>query len=330
MVTKFAALVASLLVFSALPLCGQAAASQWLIDTMAGKWEVRDHGRTHVMGKYEVLTPSSRIRCVELPCELTYSTATGQSKPYPFKQAAKLRLNQWIAVPAPIEPAVVPRPIQFQEIIGQAGVRGGRRKTTPTCHGELPILAPACGETIDVSDFTVRWVPRASEAGKVFTLFIGGADASERKRWNSLHSDAGEFRLKSVEDYLARLQLPDRATDVTVRLMRSETLDAVRLVRVPSVADAAVYRKKLQSLSLLPDLPRNLAILEVYLTLGMWSKAAHVARALLQDAPDSLEIRQFALVGLCASDFAEDVASLRASLKDAGITGLCEAEGPDR
>jgi hypothetical protein len=133
-----------------------------------------------------------------------------------------------------------------------------------------------------------------------------------------------------VEDYLARLQLPDRATDVTVRLMRSEAADAVRLVRVPSTADDAEYRKKVQSLSILSDLPRNLALLELCLKLSMWSKAAGIALSLLQDAPDSLEIHQFALVGLCASDFAEDVARLRVSLKDAGVTGLCESEGPTR
>jgi len=120
--------------------------------------------------------------------------------------------------------------------------------------------------------------------------------------------------------------LPDRVSDVTIRLMRTEGFDAVRLLHLPSRADDATYRKKLSALSLLPDLARNLALLDEFLRMGMWSRAADVARELLRDAPQSVETRKYALVGLCGSDFADEIARLRSSLRDAGVTGLCEPE----
>jgi hypothetical protein len=75
---------------------------------------------------------------------------------------------------------------------------------------------------------------RPADAGKLYTLFVGSADSSERRRWNSISADTGRFELKAMQQYLADLQSPNRAVDVTIRLMRTETLDAVRLVQLPS------------------------------------------------------------------------------------------------
>jgi len=58
----------------------------------------------------------------------------------------------------------------------------------------------------------------------------------------------------------------------------------------------------------------------------MYSKAAAVARTLLREVPDSLEVRKYALIGLCGSDFAEDIARLRTSLQSAGVEGICAAD----
>jgi hypothetical protein len=313
-------------------LSAQEVSKQWFIESMAGTWEVQEEGRPArlMSGKYEVLTPACRVRCLELPCELSYSVDSGHGKevkPMPWLQPAKRRLKQWLPVPTPTDPPVAPTSTEVQQIIGKPFARGGTWKNSPACTGMLPLLRPSCGETIDLEDFRLQWTPPPAEAGKLFTLFAGGMDSSERKRWNSIPADAGTFRDESLRAYLTDLQLPDQATDVTIRLMRTETLDAVRLLRLPSRADDAEYRKRLKTISVWPALSRNLELLALYLSRGMWSKAADVSRELLRDAPDSLEIRKYALVGFCRSDFADDVARLRHSLKDDGVTGFCNPEG---
>jgi hypothetical protein len=61
----------------------------------------------------------------------------------------------------------------------------------------------------------------------------------------------------------------------------------------------------------------------------MWSRAAEMSEQLLRDAPHSIEIKKYALIGLCHSDLADRIAQLRSSLKDAGVTGLCDAPGAE-
>jgi hypothetical protein len=310
---------------------GQKDNQQWLIEEIVGRWQVQEPGQpARPMAKYEVLTPACKVRCLDpvgSPCSLQAYAAPGNKVQVPLPVPTRKKpdqLQQWMDVPVPGAPPVPRMAIEMQETIGKAGVRGGVAKGGVGCSGDLPLLSPTCGETIDAADFKLEWTPRPSEAGKAFTLLVGGSDSSERKRWNLIPADAGEFQNEDTSKFLASLELPDRPTDVTLRLMRTEDLDAVRLVRLPSRADDGEYRNKLQTLSLQPELTRRLGLLDHYLKVGMWRKASEIARELLQDAPDSVEIRKYALVGFCGSDFAEEIARLRNSLADAGVSGFCE------
>jgi hypothetical protein len=310
---------------------GQEATQQLLIERIGGKWEVQAPGQSPrpMGGKYDVLTTAFKIHCLELPCSLSYSTEReGKivTDELVFPIPPKRLLTQWILVPAPKDPPVARMAAELQQIIGRIGIRGGASKASPACSGDLQLVSPSCGETVDAADFRLKWINRPTEAGKALTLLVNGADSSERRRWDFISADAGEFRDASLGEYLASLQLPDRATDVTIRLMRTESFSAVRLLSLLSRADYAEYQKKLTAWSLLPDLARNLKLLEQFLRMRMWSRAADIARELLRNAPESLEIRKYALVGLCGSDFADDIAKLRSSLKDAGVTGFCESE----
>ncbi len=323
-------------------LCGSGLAQtrepQWLIEGVQGKWKVLvQNGTSYDMAKYEILTLASKIQCIAAPCVLTaYSLDTAREEEIPLSLPVERRLGQVVSIKLPVAgktagvqaSADAPVPRSFQALMNNTGFRAGRTKGTGdlVCRGELPLASPICGETIDVTDFSLRWTPRPSEAGKVFTLFVGGADSSERKRWNSVSADAGDFRVKALNDYLTSLELPDSLNAVSIRLMRTESLDAIRLVNVPSKADDAEYRKRLQAISSMPDLPRTLWSIEETLKMKMWSKAALISQQLLRDAPDSLEIRKYALAGLCQSDMADEIARLRNSLKDAGVTGVCDAE----
>jgi len=310
----------------------QAVTALWLIqNTDGGEWSVQEGSqKARAMDKFEVLTRTDRIVCRKAPCTLLYSTEAGGTNPFPPPPFKALRVGESFAIPAP--PAQADPPAgrwasDFQEIIASVGVRGGRRKDSPTCFGELALVAPSCGEMLDAEDFTVRWVPSA-EAGKTLTLMVGGADSSERRRWNVPTAD-GMFKSRVLDDYLVSLELPDRPTDVTIRLMRTESLSATRLVRLPSRADDVEFRKKLKSAALLSELHRNLSVLEALLRMRMWSRAAEMSEQLLRDAPHSIEIKKYALIGLCHSDLADRIAQLRSSLKDAGVTGLCDAAGAE-
>lgn len=324
MFLKQVAVGGGLAVFLSLSAAAQSTSNQWLIERVTGSWEVREGQRVRrIGGKFDVLTVGSQVRCVAGPCQLEYSVDGGPAKPLFPKPPA---LSQWVAVPQPKEPPVARTAADMQRIIGSIGVRGGADKSGPGCGGDLPLRMPACNETVDPTQFKLEWTPRSTEAGRLFTLLLGSVDSSQKRRW-TVASDAGQFQDKALEQYLADLQLPDRATDVTVRLMRTESFDAVRLVRLRSRADTTELQRKLQSFGRLTDLARQLATLEEFLKLEMWSSAASVSLSLLRDAPDSLEVWKYALVGLCGSDFADEIAKLRSALRDAGVAGLCEAEG---
>jgi hypothetical protein len=304
----------------------QTANEQWLIERVEGGWEVRSgKNATREIGRYEVLTPSDQVRCVKPPCRLMYSTSSGELRVFPLPRANARTLPQWTRVPSP--PAAERLPAYLSDEAAEIGVRGGRKKDHPACVGDLPLQAPGCRDVIGTHGLKLRWSAIPSEAGKSLSLVVGGTDSYERRRWNAIPADAGEFEHQSLNEYLGTLQLADRPTDVTIRLMRSERLSAVRMVHLISRADEDILRRKMQNLAALPDLARSLALVDEYLARDMVSSAAELALGLLRDAPDSLAIQKLALIGLCRSDFADEIARLRDTLGRAGVKGLCDPEG---
>jgi hypothetical protein len=313
------------LLLCASPAWAQIGGRQIVIEEVQGKWQARDSSqRTRAIGTFDVLTTVDKVRCSATPCTLFYATVDGSTKPLPLPQPAT-RLGQWVGVAAPADSSPGPAPPGLQELIAKIGSRGGRRKDTPVCSGSIRLLTPGCGELIDPAEFKLQWSRTQPELGKTLTVLVGGTDSSQKRRWNSIDATSGEFQAQSLNEYLTSLELPDRSTDVTIRLMRSENLDAIRLVRLPSRAEDSELRGNLRILSALPPLSRHLQTLEKYLGLGMWSKAAELSQQLLRNAPDSPEIRKFALVGFCRSDFADDIAQLRSTMKDSG-NGLCSSD----
>jgi hypothetical protein len=293
---------------------------QYLIERVGGQWEVREKGKDRPLAdKYDVITTACQVRCKKAPCTLEYSTDS-VAKPVFEKPPV---VGRWLPVPRPTEPPVAPSAVDIQQLIAAAGVRGGAKKDSPTCGGDLLLLAPRCGELIDPVGFAVRWTPRPADAGKLYGLILGPTDSTDRRRWN-MNADAGAFQSKVVQDYLTSLRLADRPTDISLRLMRTENLDAFRQVRLMGIADEAEYRRTLRTFDQLAELPRQLSYLQQYLKMEMWSKAAEISRSLLEVAPESLEIRKYALIGYCGSDFTEETARLRGALRDAGVKGICE------
>jgi len=299
---------------------------QWLIESVQGRWEVRHGGKQpHSMNRFDVLTAQDSVRCLSLPCQLMYATPEGRTRALPLPTPASARLNKWLSVPTPTGSPAGPSAAALYAVIGKLGTRGGRQKASPTCSGDLPLLAPTCGELIDPIGFTVQWAPIPTQSGKALILLVSAADSSEKKRSDPFSVDALEYSSPKIDAFLSGLELPDRPVDVTIRLMRTESLDAIRMVHLPSKADDVEYRKKITALSTLPPLSQRLALMHEYLTRGMWTKSAEVSQQLLKEAPYSLEMEKFAIVGFCHSDFAGEIARLRTLLKEAGVKGLCDS-----
>jgi len=304
---------------------GSSAQGQYLIEHMDGGWEVRAKGQKErpVGDRFDVITTADQVRCVKAPCVLEYSTE-GSPKPLFASTAAP---SGWMTVPPPTGSPVVQTAVGMQQLVSRTDASAVAEKGDTACSGDLQLLAPRCREMLDTLDVRLRWTPRPADAGKTYTLLVGATDSSERRRWNGIKADDGEFASGTLQEYLASLQRPNRAVDITLRLMRTENLDAIRYVRIQSTADEAEHRRVLQQLGSLAELPRLLGSLQEFLKMGMWSRAADVSRTLLETAPSSVELQKYALVGLCGSDFVDDIAKLRRSLRAAGVSGLCEPAG---
>jgi len=301
----------------------QNANDQWLIVEAKGDVQVSHRGeKPSAIGRYDVVTRKSRLFCGKPPCSLGYySPADAKVVTVSLNRAQSSFDEMKVSRPAPINAKGFD---EFVELLATKAVPAGRRKNTPTCHGDLPLTAPTCGETIEPEEFTIRWEPQTSEPATTYTLLVGSADSSERRRWNGLSSATGEFSSLAVLQHLRRLQVRDRPTDVTIRLMRTSTLDAVRLVRLASRAEQDERRRRREERAQMPSLPRQLSDLKDYIEAEMWSRAADISRQLLRDAPRSIEIQKYALVGLCHSGEASEIVRLRSALKKVGTTGICE------
>jgi hypothetical protein len=338
-------LVAGVLLSLSLPVDAQSSGYQWLIERTEGKWEVQDEGQAPraLAVKYEVLIPSSKVRCVaaaETPgapprpatkkkapdppnCVLKYAMSDGQTANLPLKP----KLNVWIPLSDIAPPEGPPVAPTSAELLLRGGRRAGRNKAADGCGGALPLQTPQCGETIDPTDFKLRWTSIPEEQGKFLTLVVGSIDSSERKRWNGIPIAAGEFSSETLTKFLSGLQ-GDHEADVTFRLMRSEKLDAVRMIRLPSQAEEAAHHKELTVASQMPDLSRNLKFLSEYVRSGMWSKAADIAEQLRKDAPESPEVLKFALVGFCQASSTDQIEAVRRSLTSLGVNASCEGPAP--
>src|SRR5437762_5181890 len=83
-------------------LMGDGPAAQWLIESAEGKWEVQSaKAPARPMARFDLLTSQDQVRCVQLPCTLTYFSEDHGSDRLEFNPPARTRLGKWIPMPSP-------------------------------------------------------------------------------------------------------------------------------------------------------------------------------------------------------------------------------------
>lgn len=233
----------------------------------------------------------------------------------------------WVSLKTlkPPPPAVLPATSselakKFMRATGAGGSRGGSG-----CGGDLQLKEPTCGETIDVSTFTIRWNPVSS--GGV-AILVERADGEAARFRGTANDSEGEFSAANLTAFLRRIQQESDAVDITVRVMAEGGKNAVRLVRVPPSSRSNDYEDRVKALGTGGGVPTIVTRMSLALEESMWSRAAEEARTLIPLAVGTAPALEYAVVGICQSDFQEEKALLRKSLRGARYDELCSASAP--
>jgi hypothetical protein len=305
---------------------------------------VRRPGYEHALtAKYNQLRPSDEVFC-RAPIGRVNSTSRGAAAetgevcslwfitadaPKPQKLTDKIPHNRWVLlssikdVPVPIQ--LVKSSRELLEEMGNKTKREGLSKGSG-CSGSLPLVAPACRDTIDLNDFSVEWTDPAG-GGTYATLFVETIDElqSRSMRFDRIPLAAHRYESDRLRKYLEDIQKDTAPTSVSMRLSQSQNVEATRIVTVPSRVEQKGFHDELQMIKAQHALVRDIAVLSVYINFGCWSKAGKQARELLALAPDDEIVKTYALIGFCQSGYSRETEELRTSLKRLGITGICPA-----
>lgn len=205
--------------------------------------------------------------------------------------------------------------------------RGGVDKASG-CTGVLPVVAPACLETIDIDDFAIEW-SAGSIRGTYASLFI---DTRDERQTRSMRLDRIALREHRFSDprikrFLEDVQRDDQPTSVLIRLSQAQGVEAIRVITVPSKIEQNGYRAELAKIDAQQPAIRQIGALSVYIKFALWTKAALQARELLVLEPDDEFIKAYALVGFCQSGYTHETETLRTSLRAQGTNDICPVGG---
>ena len=83
------------------------------------------------------------------------------------------------------------------------------------------------------------------------------------------------------------------------------------------------YQSKIRQIETVDPFLRAFELMSLAMDEKMWSKAAEEASHLLDLAPGSVELQEYALAGLCQSDFEEEKIELRRRLRKSTYDSIC-------
>lgn len=289
----------------------------WLVGQIKGSWEYRDAaGRERpVKGKYDSLQTSGEVRCMETDlrqCELRYLNdprlETTLKLPVPLKlTGAWIRLKGLPPPPNAVLP--VTSAALVQKFTGHT--RPGGSRAVSGCGGTFPLWVPACGENLDLSDFSLRWQPPAEGSTGKLLVIVQRVDDTTASIRDAGPVVTGEFSSARITDFLRKQQSRNATVAVTVTVKADAERSAVRLVNIPPLARTKEYESRVRQLPYPDPLVRGIATISLAMDEQMWSRAAEEASRLMDLVSDSPPLLEFAMAGLCQSGFEDDKGEAR-------------------
>ena len=319
------------LIAVASPVAGQGqSGSYWLITRVTGKWDYRvgSSQPRRLTGSYDYLVPAGRVRCLETDlrnCDLQYlsSPTTKATK----KLAVPLQPGgAWVSLKSltPPPPPVLPATSRDLAAKMRRFTRPGGSRAASGCEGDLPLEAPACGENIDINDFRVRWTPSPGRPGRRLALIVEKADDKSRMFREQFVEASGEFADARLNDFLRELQGRTDPTDIVVKVIDGSR-SALRLIHIPPGSQTDDYKSLVDQIGSPNPVVRSVSVISLALDRDMWSRAAFEARRLIELAGSSPPLMEYALAGMCQSDFEGEKSRLRKLFSASTYDRICFA-----
>ena len=321
-------LVALLVVASPALVLGQGG-SYWLIKDVAGRWEYREGTgeRRPLTGKYDHLVTNGQVRCLETDlrrCELRYLIDPRSTETRKLEVVLQ-QSGQWVSLrnlkpppPPVLKTTSADLAAKFKQITRAGGSRAGSG-----CGGDFPLKAPACGENIDIADFRVHWQPTAADPAGKLSVLVEQVDGISTLFRRETSASTGEFADAGLNAFLRKLQGQNEAVDITVSVIAEGGRRAMRLVHIPPSSQTDQYESRVTEIASPDAFVTGVARMSLAMDAGMFSRAAEEACRLMDLAGGSPSLLEYALAGLCQSDFQDERARLRRLVPERQYNRIC-------
>jgi hypothetical protein len=303
----------------------------WLIGEITGRWEYRvgTAAPEPLTKRYTALVPAGQLRCQETDlarCELRFLVDPRSG----VTERLDVRLEQtgkWVNLrgltppPPPVVPTTATELVKkFTRV-----TRAGGSRSVSGCGGDFPLRAPVCGENVDASGLTVRWAPAGEDASSKLMVLVERVDGQPQRFRGTASESAGAFADETLDRFLHKVQAPNEAVDVVVRVQADGGRNAVRLVHLLPASRTEPFTARLQQAALSQGASKTLTAMSMALDEDMWSRAAEEARTLIGSGGASARVLELALAGLCQSDFEEEKALLKKRIPPKRYSDICGA-----
>jgi hypothetical protein len=321
-------LVALLVIASPMGGLGQSA-SYWLIKEATGRWEYREGTGEprELTGKYDCLKPGGQVRCLDTDlrrCELRYLTDPRSTATRKLEVELQ-QSGQWVSLrnlKPPPPPLLRTTTADLVAKFKGATMAGGSRAASG-CSGDFPLKSPACGDNIDISDFRVHWKPTTEDPARKLSVMVEQVDGKTDLFRGNTSASLGEFADARLNDFLRKIQGKNEAVDITVTIKADGGRSAVRLVHILPSRLTDQYETRVREIVSNDPFLRGVARMSLAMDEGMSSRAAEEACRLMDLAGGSPYLLEYALAGLCQSDFEDERTRLRKYVPDEKYKRIC-------
>jgi hypothetical protein len=301
----------------------------WLIKGAKGLWEYRMVTKEihPITGRYDYIQPAGEVRCMEKDvriCELRYLIDSRTDKTEKLA-IGPLKTGVWMSLkklPVPPQPVLSMTSADLVAKFKRVTQVGGSRDSS-TCGGTIALKAPVCGENADISDFKIRWTPSPDDADKKISIMVETIDGTRTTFRDMAPAASGEYADDKLLDWLKKRQGRYNPVDLQVTVMADGGRQALRLIHVLPSVRMEKYQLRLNEIESDDLFLKTLMRMALAMDEEMWSKAAEEACRLMEMSGSGSELQEFALAGLCQSDFEEEKSRLRSELPREKAEAIC-------